>query len=78
MISLSNSSLLAMVALQYCCSIKTLKQIQLLQSNHILLKHTCSRSYRLENTGSRPITAIKLNLAELVLGWDTTKEYFVS
>ena len=34
-------------------------------------KHTCSRPYRLENTGSRPITAVKLDWAELVLGWET-------
>ena len=27
--------------------------------------------YRLENTGSRPITAVKLDWAELVLGWET-------
>ena len=38
---------------------------------HILVKHTCSRSYRLENTGSRPITAVKPNWAELVLRWET-------
>ena len=38
---------------------------------HILLTHTCSRPYRLENTGSRPITAVKLDWAELVLGWET-------
>ena len=25
----------------------------------ILVKHRCSRPYRLENTGSRPITAVK-------------------
>ena len=30
-----------------------------------------SRQYRLENTGSRPITAVKLDWAELVLGWET-------
>ena len=38
---------------------------------YILLKHTCSRPYRLENTGSCPITAVKLDWAELVLGWET-------
>ena len=38
---------------------------------YILFKHTCSRPYRLENTGSRPITAVKLHWAELVLGWET-------
>ena len=27
--------------------------------------------YRLENTGSRPITAVKLDWAELLLGWET-------
>ena len=37
----------------------------------ILVKHRCSRPYRLENTGSRPITAVKLDWAELVLGWET-------
>ena len=28
---------------------------------HNLVNHTCSRPYRLENTGSRPITAVKLD-----------------
>ena len=37
------------------------------KEKYILLKHTCSRPYRLENTGSRPITAVKLDWAELVL-----------
>ena len=31
------------------------------KEKYIVLKHTCSRPYRLENTGSRPITAIKLD-----------------
>ena len=31
------------------------------KEKYILFKHTCSRPYRLENTGSRPITAIKLD-----------------
>ena len=47
-----------------------LKNIELIEK-HILLKHTCSGPYRLENTGSRPITAVKLDWAELVLGWET-------
>ena len=47
-----------------------LKNIELKQE-YILFKHTCSRPYRLENTGSRPITAVKLDWAELVLGWET-------
>ena len=47
-----------------------LKNIELKQKN-ILFKHTYSRPYRLENTGSRPITAVKLDWAELVLGWET-------
>ena len=38
---------------------------------HILLTHPSSRPYRLENTGSRPITAVKLDWAELVLGMET-------
>ena len=38
---------------------------------HDLEKHRCSRPYRLENTGSRPIAAVKLDWAELVLGWET-------
>ena len=36
-----------------------------------LVKHTCSRPYRMENTGSRPITAVKPDWAELVLRWET-------
>ena len=48
-----------------------LKNIELKQK-YILFKHTCSRPYRLENTGSRPITAVKLDWPELVLGWETT------
>ena len=47
-----------------------LRNIEMSQK-HILLTHTCSRPYRLENTGSRPITAVKLDWAELVLGWET-------
>ena len=47
-----------------------LKNIELKQK-YILFKHTYSRPYRLENTGSRPITAVKLDWAELVLGWET-------
>ena len=42
-----------------------------LVKKYILFKHTCSRPYRLENAGSRPITAVKLAWAELVLGWET-------
>ena len=38
---------------------------------HDLVKQRCSRPYRLENTGSRPITAVKLDWAELILGWET-------
>ena len=54
-----------------------LKNIEL-KEKYILFKRTCSRPYRLENTRSRPITAVKLDLAELVLGWETALEYFVS
>ena len=43
-----------------------------MNEKHILLTDTSSRPYRLENTGSRPITAFKLDWAELVLGWETT------
>ena len=43
-----------------------LKNIEL-KEKYILFKHTCSRPYRLENTGSRPINAIKLDWVELVL-----------
>ena len=42
-----------------------------MNEKHILLTHRCSRPYRQENTGSRPITAVKLDWAELVLGWET-------
>ena len=42
-----------------------------MNEKHILLTHTCSRPYRLEITGSPPITEIKLDWAELVLGWET-------
>ena len=42
-----------------------------MKEKYILFKHTCSGPYRLENTGSRPITAVKLDLGELVLGWET-------
>ena len=49
-----------------------------LKWKYILFKHTCSRPYRLENTGSRAITAVKLDWAELVLGWEKALEYFVS
>ena len=54
-----------------------LQNIELIEK-YILFKHTCSRPYRLENTGSRPITAVKLVWAELVLGWESALEYFVS
>ena len=47
-----------------------LQNIELMEK-YILFKHTCSRPYRLENTGSTPITAVKLDWAELVLGWET-------
>ena len=46
------------------------KNIDIIEK-HILAKHTCSRPYRLENTGSRPITAVKLDWAVLVPGWET-------
>ena len=42
-----------------------------MNEKHILLTHPCSRRYRVENTDSRPITAVKLDWAELVLGWET-------
>ena len=42
-----------------------------MNEKHILLPHTCSRPYRVEITGSRPITEVKLDWAELVLGWET-------
>ena len=42
-----------------------------MNENHILLTHTCSRPHHLYITGSRPITAVKLDWAELVLGWET-------
>ena len=42
-----------------------------MNEKHILLTHTCSRPHRLENTGSGPITAVKLDWAEFVLGWET-------
>ena len=42
-----------------------------MNDEHILLMRTCSRPYRLENTGSRPTTAVKLDWTELVLGWET-------
>ena len=41
------------------------------KEKYILFKHTCSRPYRLENNGSRPITAVKPDWADLVLGWET-------
>ena len=47
-----------------------LKNIEYKQK-YILFKHTCSRPYPLENTGSRPITAVKLDWVELGLGWET-------
>ena len=47
-----------------------LQNIELIEK-YILFKHACSRSYRLENTGSRPITAVKLAWGELLLGWET-------
>ena len=47
-----------------------LKNIEL-KEKYILFTQTCSRPYRLENTGSRPITAVKLDWAELVLGCET-------
>ena len=31
------------------------------KEKYILFKHTCSRPYRLENSGSHPITAVKLD-----------------
>ena len=42
-----------------------------MNEKHILLTHICSQPNRLENTGSRPITAVKLDWAELVLGCET-------
>ena len=47
-----------------------LQNIELIE-NYFFFKHTCSRPYRLENTGSPLITAVKLDWAELVLGWET-------
>ena len=49
-----------------------------MNEKQILLTHTCSRQYRLENTGSRAITGVQLDWAELVLKWETAYEYFVS
>ena len=42
-----------------------------MNEKHILLTQTCSRPYRLEITGSGPITEAKLDWAELVLGWES-------
>ena len=53
----------------FYCNI-LLQNIEFIEK-YILFKHTCSRPYRLENTGSRAITAVKLAWAELVLGWET-------
>ena len=36
------------------------------------------RPYTLENTGSRPISEVKLVMAQSVLWWGTTWEYCVS
>ena len=47
-----------------------LKNIEL-KEKYILFKHAFSRPYRLEDIGSRPITAVKLDWVELVLGWET-------
>ena len=47
-----------------------LQNIELIEK-YILFKHTCSRPYRLENADSRPITVVKLEWVELVLGWET-------
>ena len=49
-----------------------------MNEKHILLTYTCSRPYRFKNTGSRPITGVQLDWAELVLGWETAYVYFVS
>ena len=35
------------------------------------------RPYTLENTGSRPISKVKLVMAQSVLWWGTTREYWV-
>ena len=53
----------------FYCNI-LLQNIEFIEK-YILFKHTCSRPYRLQNAGSRPITAVKLAWAELVLGWET-------
>ena len=37
----------------------------------------CQRPYHVENTGSRPITAVKQRWAWLVLGWVTAWEHHV-
>ena len=37
----------------------------------------CLRPYHVENTGSRPITAVKQRRARSVLGWVTAWEYRV-
>ena len=58
-------------ALFFPCDCPILLQNIELIEKHILFKHTCSRLYRLENIGSRPITTVKLDWAELVLGWET-------
>ena len=49
-----------------------------MNEKHIFLTHTCSRPYRLENTGSPPITGVQLDWVALALGWETAYEYFVS
>ncbi len=41
------------------------------------LDHLCLRPYALENTGSRPISEVKLVSAQSVLRWGTTREYWV-
>ena len=63
--------ILRVVSSFFPCHCPILLQNIVLIEKYILFKHTCSRPYRLENTGSRPITAVRLDWAELVLGWET-------
>ena len=63
--------ILRVVGSFFPCHCPTLLQNIEFIEKYILIKHTCSRTYRLENTGSRPITEVKLDWAELKLGWET-------
>lgn len=63
--------------LEYCIGAVPTRVIYIISINTNYLLGIQLRPYTLESTGSRPISEVKLVMAQSVLWWGTTREYWV-